>query len=497
MIVAGWLLLTDCDRHARLAEGWLRLADGRIAELQAGPCPHTPDLGGDDYLITPGFIDAHLHLPQFDSIGVEGLPLLEWLDRAVFPAEARWEDEAYAAETTDRVVRQLLSFGTTSFCAYATVHHAAAVAALDVVAGYKLRACVGQVLMDVHAPEQLVRPVQQLLDETAELLRRFPPSPLPLGEGRLRGSATGCTVRVEAAVTPRFAVSCSAELLRGAASLAHPAGAIIQTHLAETLAECDLVRQLHNATAYTDVYEATGLLTPRTILGHGIHLAPEERRTLVERQSIIAHCPTANLFLCSGLMPRAQWLREGVRLTLGSDIGAGPERSMIRAARAMLDTAKHLSMEDSLRQPPALPGGRAAGRPGDDILLHHAAPANRTHRWGAMGPRVVGDGTPDAAKPATTIGTCATAVSAVENERGDSGGDLPTAAEAWWQITRGNADTLGWTDVGRLEIGAAADLLIIRPDIAWHMHPDPLALLLYAWDDRWLKQTLILGRTAF
>ena len=205
MILAGSLLFTDAARSARLAAGWLRIESGLLAEVQLGPCPHTVDLGSDDCVITPGFIDTHLHLPQFDSIGIDGLPLLEWLEQAIFPAEARWADPAFAAAKTQTAVQQLLSFGTTSFCAYATVHHAAAVAAIDVVHQHGVRACIGQVLMDRNAPAELVRPLHEQLAETASLLERFPPSPYRTQS------------RVEAAVTPRFAVTSSPELLVGAA----------------------------------------------------------------------------------------------------------------------------------------------------------------------------------------------------------------------------------------------------------------------------------------
>ena len=108
MILSGSLLLTDASRSARLAPGWLRIEAGLLSDVQLGACPHTVDLGGDDCLITPGFIDTHLHLPQFDAIGIDGLPLLEWLEQAIFPAESRWADPAFAAAQTQTAVRQLL-----------------------------------------------------------------------------------------------------------------------------------------------------------------------------------------------------------------------------------------------------------------------------------------------------------------------------------------------------------------------------------------------------
>ncbi len=272
MILAGSLLFTDAARSTRLAPGWLRIESGLLVEVQLGRCPHTIDLGGDDCVISPGFIDTHLHLPQFDSIGVDGLPLLEWLEQVIFPAEARWADASFAAAQTQAAVQQLLSFGTTSFCAYATVHHASTLAAFDVVHQHNLRACIGQVLMDRNAPADLVRPLDEQVAEAKLLLERFPPSPYRTQS------------RVEAAITPRFAVTSSPELLTGAARLAAQYGAIIQTHLAETEAECKLVQELFGGKSYTDVYEAAGLLAPRTILAHAIHLDDEQRATIAARK---------------------------------------------------------------------------------------------------------------------------------------------------------------------------------------------------------------------
>lgn len=372
-----------------------------------GDIPDSADLGGPNAIVSPGFIDTHLHLPQFDMIGAHGLPLLEWLDGVTFPAERKWSDETYARGMTRRVVGQLLSHGTTGICAYGTVHHAGTLAALDVAAEAGLRGVVGQTLMDRHAPDDLCRPAAQLLDETADLLNRYP------AEGRLA-----------AAVTPRFAITCTAGLLDDAGRLAAEHKAVIQSHLAETVPECELVEDLFDGASYVEVYGDAGLLTPRSILGHGIHLGTADRATLAEHGAMIAHCPLANSFLRAGTMDRRTHLARGVGITLGSDIGAGYERSMVRVGRAMIETAGSLAQ-------------------------------TKTH-------------------------------------------ELPRAAEAWWQITAGNAEALGWPDGGRLAAGASADLVVIEPDTAWSAGGvDPLAALMWAWDDRWIKRTIVRGRVAY
>ncbi len=409
-LIGGTLMLPGPGRTVRFARGTVSVQDQTIAAVEETDTLPAIDLGGDDYLICPGFIDTHLHLPQFDSIGIDGLELLDWLDRVIFPAEARWEDPDYAEAMTERVLDQLASFGTTSFAAYATVHHEAARRAISMIHAWGNRAMVGQVLMDRNAPPELVRPAKQLIKEAASLE--------PLG-------------RVEVAVTPRFAISCTDELLEASGELARRTGAPVQTHLAETRRECALIGDIYGGERYTAVYEKAGLLGPRSILAHGIWLDDEDRAMLADSGSIIAHCPTANLFLDAGRHDRPRARSAGVSVTLGSDVAGGPDRSMVRVARAMIETAKN---------------------------------------------------------------------------RGDP---PPTPSEAWWQITRGNAEALGWGGqenasgsdaaansggVGTLEPGAEADLLLLRPTIDWQRTPDPAGTLLYAWDDRWLDQTIINGR---
>lgn len=432
MILAGQLLLPDDARpgHARLALGTVRLDGEQIAEVVECPTedfPQSLDAGGPDALITPGFIDTHLHLPQFDTIGAHGLPLLEWLDGVTFPAERRWEDTDYARGMTQRVVRQLLAHGTTGICAYATVHHAAAHAALEVASDAGLRGVIGQTLIERNAPDFLSRPAAQLLDETASLLDAFPPD----------GSEGG---RMAAAVTPRFAITCTAEFMAGMGKLAAERNAFIQSHLAETVPECEFIDELFDGRSYVDVYGDAGLLTPRAIYGHGIYLESADQKTLAQTGAMIAHCPTANSFLRSGTMDRRSHKVRDVKVTLGSDVGGGYERSMVRVGRAMIEAA-----------------------------------------------------------------------SSFDAARAD---ELPAASEAWWQITTGNAEALGWADGGRLIAGASADLVVIEPDIRWQDQSprpqlgsepgalpgslvDPLAILMWAWDDRWIKQTLIRGQTAY
>lgn len=308
-------------RSVRLALGWLSIQDGVIAEIGEGDPPRTPDVGDEDTFISPGFVDTHLHIPQFDSIGVTGLELLDWLDRVIFPAEARWADADYAGQMATRVAQELLSFGTTAVAAYGTVHHEGTKAAMAAMAGAGIRGVVGQVLMDRNAPPELVRPAKQLIEEA----RRLAP----------HGS-------VRPAVTPRFAITCSDELLLAAGSIAKATGWFVQTHLAETRRELETIAEIYGGVPYTEVYRRAGLLTESCLLGHGIWLDEADHASIREAGATVAHCPTANRFLKAGTLDRGRALARGVRVSLGSDVAGGPDRSMVRVARAMAEAATSL-----------------------------------------------------------------------------------------------------------------------------------------------------------
>jgi guanine deaminase len=403
MLLAGQLLLEDSPDRCRLVPGSIRISDDRMSEVIVGEIPETYDAGGPHCMIAPGFIDAHLHLPQFDMIGAHGMPLLQWLSQVTFPAERRWEDVDFASSMAKRVFDQCIAHGTTAICAYATAHHASAKAAIQIAEQMRMRGVIGQVLMDREAPEYLCKPLAQQIDQTSTLIELFPSSR-----------------RMATAVTPRFAISCTPDLMKAAAKLAAENHTLVQTHLAETLPECEFVSSLFEGVSYVDVYESVGLLTPRTVFGHGIYLNESDRSQLVKAGSVIAHCPTANSFLRSGTMNRHVLKTDQVSLAIGSDIGAGYERSMVRVARAMIEAAAS--------------------------LCDH----------------------------------------------------YPSASEAWHAITAGNANALGWPDAGRIEVGHPADLVVIEPDIRWQNGlADPMSMLLFAWDDRWIKQVLLQGTTAF
>lgn len=289
-------------------------------------------MGGPGRLICPAFVDAHTHLPQFPAVGCDGMPLLEWLDRVVFPAE-RWWGAGGWKNVLGHALRALVREGTLGFAAYLTSHAEASRGALDVLARSGVRAAVGRVQMDRGAPEDLTYEDRWRRD------RRPMPSPLlePLG---VKGS------RVEPSANPRFALACSDELLAEIGWLRQDRpGLVVQTHLSEDRAEVEAVARLFpDAAHYVGVYERAGMLGERTLLAHACHLTPEEWDLIGASRSVVVHCPTANSFLRSGVFDLTTARERGVRVALGSDVAAGADVAMPRVARAMIETAKLRSM---------------------------------------------------------------------------------------------------------------------------------------------------------
>jgi len=275
------------------------------------------------WLLLPGLIDLHAHLPQIPNAGLgAGLDLLTWLNRYIFPLERAF-DRAAAERLAPAAFRAFAAAGTTTVVAYGALWPDSLDACFEAAERHGIRAVIGKVMMDRITYDEAVAPGEILelsLRQSAELCARW--------HGRDAG-------RLRYAFTPRFAVSCTAELLSESARLAAEAGAYWQTHLSEDLGEMGEVQRLFpTARDYLDVYDLAGGLGARTILAHAIHLSPREISRLAESGSHVAHCPASNLFLGSGNMPLAHYLDEGVSVGLGSDVAAGPELSLFGAMRA-------------------------------------------------------------------------------------------------------------------------------------------------------------------
>jgi guanine deaminase len=296
------------DDHGRIQ------AKGKLADLQK----QYPKAQGFDYtdrLLIPGFLDTHIHFPQMDMIGAMEPSLLPWLEKHTFPTEVAYRGRSdLMLKAAHQFVDELLSNGTTLACVYSSSNHDVTDLLFEVFAQRGLRGIIGKTSMDRHAPQTLLVPMADDLAQQTALLQRW----------------HGFDQRLSLALTPRFAPSCTPELMKALGELhaRHP-DTYIQTHYAENTGELLWIKELFpKAHDYLDVYEEFGLITARTVLAHGIHVEADAQQRLAQHQAIISHCPTSNLFLGSGLFAWKSMEDAGVPIALGTDVGAGTSFSL-------------------------------------------------------------------------------------------------------------------------------------------------------------------------
>lgn len=260
-------------------------------------------LDAEGLWLLPGFVQTHVHLCQtLLRNGPDDLPLLPWLERHVFPGEAALDEETM--DVSARLgLAELISGGTTALLDMGSVRHTDAIFGAALASG--VRVTSGNALMDDHTANSpaLRTTMREGLDETARLAKRWQGA----GGGRLR-----------VAFSPRFALSCTEEAIRKAAERAREGGFLLQTHAAENLEETRLVRERTGRSnlAYLD---DVGFSGPDVVLAHVIHTDDGDRALLAARGTNVAHCPSSNLKLSSGICPVADYLSRGIRVTLGAD----------------------------------------------------------------------------------------------------------------------------------------------------------------------------------
>jgi guanine deaminase len=308
------------DAYAYHPDGLLVVEDGHVAAFGAY-ADLAPTLADDvtvevlpGRLITPGFVDAHVHYPQVDVIAAWGAQLLDWLTTHTFPAEQAFADRAHADEVAQVFLDQLLANGTTSALAFCTVHKASADALFEAALARNMRLIAGKVLMDRHAPAGLTDTVETGRADTEDLIRAW------RGRGRLGY-----------AVTPRFAVTSSdAQLaMAGEIAAAHP-DVLVHTHLSENPDEIARVGELFpDARDYLDVYDRFGLVGPRSVFAHCVHSDEDALKRLAKAGAAAAFCPSSNLLLGSGLFSLKQACQCGVTTALGTDVGGGGSFSLL------------------------------------------------------------------------------------------------------------------------------------------------------------------------
>ncbi len=274
---------------------------------------HLHDYRGQ--LILPGLVDTHIHYPQVGVLGSFGRQLIDWLTEFTFPAESAFTDPAVAHQCAKFVVRRLLAHGTTTASVFATVHPHSVDAFFEASQHFNLRMLCGKVMMDRNCPDTLRDTAASAEQDCRALIERWH------GHGRLRYT-----------LTPRFAPTSTPQQLdvAGALYAAWP-DLHVQSHLAENRREIEWVRELFpDRRSYLDVYAHHGLIGPRTIYGHCVHLDAAERKWMADTQTAAAFCPTSNLFLGSGMFDYGAARDAGMAVGLATDVGGGTSFSLIR-----------------------------------------------------------------------------------------------------------------------------------------------------------------------
>uniref|UniRef100_A0A8C9VBI6 Guanine deaminase n=1 Tax=Scleropages formosus TaxID=113540 RepID=A0A8C9VBI6_SCLFO len=287
------------------------------------------ELGPQEFFM-PGLIDTHIHASQYSYTGTAlDMPLLQWLNTYTFPTEANYKDLNFSKDVYTKVVKRTLKNGTTTACYFATIHTDSSLLLAEIADKFGQRALVGKVCMDVNkAVKHYKETPEQSKKETNRWVLWLYPLVMPI-------------------VTPRFAVSCSPQLLSHLGDIAKNNNLHIQSHISENKEEVNLVKELFpSCQSYTEVYRKHNLLTDKTVMAHGCHLTDSELKLFRDAGAAISHCPNSNISLCSGMLDVRRVLKSKVKLGLGTDVAGGYSPSMLDAIRRALDTSKALKIKD-------------------------------------------------------------------------------------------------------------------------------------------------------
>ncbi len=321
----------DCVRYE--SDGLIVIEDGKItavgetrniaSQLPEGAIiTHYPNS-----IIMPGFIDAHIHYPQVEIIGSYGTQLLEWLNKYTFPTEAKFKDEQHAYTIAEFFIDELKRNGTTSASIFCTSARESVDAIFQSAQQDDMLILAGKMMMDSHAPTSVLDTAQSSYDDSKALIEKW--------HDRGRALYT---------VSPRFALTSSPQQLEMAQALMQEFDEVrLQTHISENKDEIARAMELYpDRKNYTDIYDSYGLLEERAIYGHAIHMSENELRRFHETDAKIAHCPTSNFFIGSGLFDMEAMKQENrpVTVGLGTDVGGGTSFSMLQTMNEMYKMAQ-------------------------------------------------------------------------------------------------------------------------------------------------------------
>ncbi|MBP3229480.1 MAG: amidohydrolase family protein [Prevotella sp.] len=334
------ILFTKEKSHFEVVErGYVAVEDGRVTGVSAD----LKDLGAEgaevvdfgDKLLIPAMNDMHVHSPQVHNQGVAmDLELLPWLQNYTFPEESKYADVNYAETMYRRFLHTQWLFGTMRSVVFGTVHTESTRRLMQLYQEAGMGAMVGKVAMNRNCPEALCEDVDDAVKGNEELIAEF-------------GDPNGL---VRPIITPRFVPSCTPELLKACGELAKKYQLPVQSHLSENTSEIAWVAELEpESKSYGDAYNRYGLFgqTP-TIMAHCVWTSGQELELMKKNRVMVAHCPTSNMNLSSGMAPIRTLLNEGLPIGLGSDISGGHDLNMFRMLVYAIQVSKmHYQLDHS------------------------------------------------------------------------------------------------------------------------------------------------------
>lgn len=318
--VKGDILYTkDFGTFESIDDGYIIIKNNKVKGVYKKLPQELSNIKIIDYsnsLIIPGLVDLHLHAPQFPNIGL-GLDkeLIPWLESYTFPEESKYGNLEYAKKVYSKLIKEIWKYGTTRCCVFASIHKESSKLLIELFNKSGLGAYIGKVNMDYSSPDTLLEDTDKSIEDTEEIIKEYKDK----------------YDLVKPIVTPRFVPSCSNKLLKSLGELAIKYNIPVQSHLCENRNEIKIVNDRYpNESNYASVYKSANLLgKTKTIMAHCVHLKEEEISLLANKKVYVAHCPTSNANLSSGIAPIRKLINSGIRVGLATDISGGHTLSLI------------------------------------------------------------------------------------------------------------------------------------------------------------------------
>lgn len=330
-ILKGNIVFTkNKDKFEVFEDSHIIIKDGKVLDIQKELSDEYKNIEVEDLgnkIIIPGFNDIHLHAPQYPNLGL-GLDkeLLPWLETYTFPEEAKNIDPEYAKKEYKLFVKSLWKYGTTRAVVFASLHQKATEILMDYFNEVGMGAYVGKVNMNRNSPDNLIETTKDSIERTENILKKY----------------NDKNALVQPIITPRFVPSCDTELMNALGNLAEKYDVKVQSHLSENKGEIAWVKDLHpESKNYADVYDKAKLFGQQpTVMAHCIYVTEDEMDLMAKNQVYVAHCPTSNFNLSSGIAPIRKFLNKNIPVGIGTDISAGHTVSMMTTIVTAIQASK-------------------------------------------------------------------------------------------------------------------------------------------------------------